>query len=226
MRKRIMAKLAVAAFLITIGSNATASLIITGVIDGPLSGGIPKAVEIYVASDIADLSVYGLGSANNGGGSDGEEFTFTAIAASAGDFIYLSFEAPGFTSFFGFAPDYTTDAMLINGNDAVELFANGVVVDVFGEITVDGSGQPWDYQDGWAYRNNDTGPDGPSFILGNWAFSGTDALDGTDTNTAAATPFPLASYSPRAANAVPEPATIAIFSFGLLGLMFSRKKFF
>jgi hypothetical protein len=50
-------------------------LVITGVVDGPLQGGTPKAIEICALTDIADLSNYGIGSANNGGGSGGEEFT-------------------------------------------------------------------------------------------------------------------------------------------------------
>jgi plastocyanin len=45
-------------------------LLISGVFDGPLPGGQPKGIELYVINDIADLSVYGVGSANNGGGSD------------------------------------------------------------------------------------------------------------------------------------------------------------
>ena len=43
-------------------------LIITAVFDGPLTGGTPKGVELYVVNNIADLSIYGLGAANNGGG--------------------------------------------------------------------------------------------------------------------------------------------------------------
>jgi len=35
-------------------------LVISGVIDGPLSGGVPKAVELFVVNDIADLSTYAL----------------------------------------------------------------------------------------------------------------------------------------------------------------------
>jgi hypothetical protein len=36
-------------------TSATASdLIITGVIDGPLTGGVPKAVEIYVVNNVAE----------------------------------------------------------------------------------------------------------------------------------------------------------------------------
>ena len=63
---------------------ATGDLVISGVVDGPLTGGIPKAIELYVVNPIADLSVHGVGSANNGGGSDGEEFTFPAASAAAG----------------------------------------------------------------------------------------------------------------------------------------------
>ena len=42
-------------------------LTLTGVIDGPLPGGTPKALELYANCNVADLSQYGLGSANNGG---------------------------------------------------------------------------------------------------------------------------------------------------------------
>ena len=61
---------------------ASAGLIVSGVIDGPVTGGLPKAIELYATSDIADLSIYGVGSANNGGGSDGEEFTLSGSASN------------------------------------------------------------------------------------------------------------------------------------------------
>lgn len=175
----------------------TSDLLITGIIDGPLSGGTPKAIELYVVNDIPDLSIYGLGAANNGGGTDGEEFSFPNDAASAGDFIYVATETTEFQNWFGFAPDYTDgSAPNINGDDAIELFLSGTVVDVFGDINVDGSGQPWDYVDGWAYREDATGPDGASFSLASWSFSGTDALDGATTNGSASTPFPTGTYTP------------------------------
>jgi hypothetical protein len=85
-------------------------LVITGVVDGPLSGGVPKAIELCVLDDIADLSDYGVGAANNGGGSDGEEFTFPPGPVSAGTFLYVASEAAGFSTFFGFAPDFTSGA--------------------------------------------------------------------------------------------------------------------
>lgn len=169
------------------------SLIITGVLDGPLSGGLPKAVEIFVTADVADLSIYGIGSANNGGGSDGEEFTFPAVAVTAGTYIYVSSEMPGFTEFMGFAPDYTTGALSVNGDDAIELFQSGVVVDLFGAVDVDGSGQPWEYLDGWAVRNPGEIAN-PDFNIAQWSFSGPNAFDGEVSNASAATPFPTASF--------------------------------
>jgi predicted extracellular nuclease/endonuclease I len=178
-----------------IGTYTSAEvLIITGVIDGPLPGGLPKAVEFYAATAIADLGVYGFGSANNGGGSDGQEYTFSG-SASKGDYIYIASEMPNFNTFFGFNPDDTNNAANINGDDAIELFKNGEVVDVFGDINTDGTGEPWEHLDGWAYRVTDTGPDGDIFVLENWMFSGPNALDGEASNASAETPFPLASFS-------------------------------
>ena len=171
-------------------------LIITGTYDGPLTGGTPKGVELYVVNNIPDLSIYGIGSANNGQGTDGEEFTFPADAATAGDFIYISTEEPNFTAFFGFAPNYTDGSMAINGDDAVELFLNGNVIDTFGDINTDGSNEPWDYLDGWAYRVDGTGPDGTTFVLTNWTYSGVNALENGATNATVDNPFPIGTYSP------------------------------
>lgn len=179
---------------VTIASPANA-LILTGVIDATLSGGTPKAIEVYVAADIADLSMYGLGSANNGGGTDGEEFTFPVMSATAGEFLYIATDSVMFNNWFGFFPNFTDNsAPNINGDDAIELFYNSNVVDVFGDINVDGTGQPWEHLDGWAYRNSSTGPDGSIFVLGSWSFSGINALDGETSNGTAAVPFPSASF--------------------------------
>ena len=196
---RLRRTLAVTLFAVTGTAAASAgsavaadgSMIITGVVDGPLSGGIPKAVEVYVQSDITDLSAFGIGSANNGGGSDGEEFTFPAGSATAGSYLYVASESPGFQAFFGFAPDYTDSAASINGDDAIELFEDGVIVDVFGDPATDGTGQAWDHLDGWAKRISVADAPTTSFDVSAWTFSGINALDGESTNASAANPFPL-----------------------------------
>lgn len=168
-------------------------LMISGVIDGPLSGGVPKAIEIFVAADTS-LEGCGFGSANNGGGSDGEEFSFPALDATAGSYIYVASESTGFQNFLGFAPDFTTSAAGINGDDAIELFCNGEVIDVFGDIDTDGSGQPWEYLDGWAYRSAGKGPS-TSFTVADWQYSGRNQLDGESSNASAEVPFPLGTHS-------------------------------
>lgn len=186
--------------MVVVGINpvqaAPNDLVISGVIDGPLSGGVPKAVEITVLNDVADLSAFGLGSANNGGASSGPDFTFPADSASAGDRIYVTTQLAGFQTFFGFAANYqSSTAVNINGDDVMELFEGTTVIDTFGVLGEDGTGKPWEYLDGWAYRVDGTGPDGSSFNLANWTFSGPNALDGESTNGTAATPFPIGTYS-------------------------------
>lgn len=185
----------ITAGILTAFSANASDLVISGVVDASLTGGLPKAVELYVVNDIADLSVYGLGSANNGGGTDGVEFTFPADSASAGSYIYVASEIDGFTEFFGYAPDYDTSAMGINGDDAVELFENEAVVDTFGDINVDGNGTAWEYLDGWAYRKDGSVANGGTFSSDNWTYSGVDALDDAATNAAATTPFPVGTFS-------------------------------
>ena len=164
-------------------------LMITGVVDGSLTGGLPKAIQVIALNDIADLSIYGIGSANNGGDGGTVEFDFPAVAVSAGTTLYIATEIDNFTSFFGFAPDFTSGAANINGDDAIELFQNGSVVDVFGDVGIDGSGQVWEYTDGWASRDPALGPS-TTFDPANWTFSGTNALDNVTTNATAPNPFP------------------------------------
>lgn len=187
-----MKKYIIAPLFAAIAPTASAELLITAVYDGPLTGGVPKGVELYAATAIDDLSLYGLGSANNGGGSDGVEFTFPGGSLVAGQRLYVASESDGFAAFMGFAPDYTSSAMSINGDDAVELFREGQRVDVFGDVDVDGSGQRWEYTDGWAYRSS--ARSGASFDPSDWQFSGINALDGAVDNASAVEPIPLGQY--------------------------------
>lgn len=172
-----------------------AQILITGVIDGPLSGGTPKAIELYVLEAIPDLSVVGIESANNGGGSSAPEMQLSG-SAQAGDFIYIASEQVNFNAFFGFEPNFTNNVASINGDDAVILYFNGNMVDCFGEADTDGTGEIWEYLDAWAYRKPGTGPDFEIFDPGNWNFSGINILDGASNNATATVPFPLKSYTP------------------------------
>ena len=164
-------------------NDVTVDLIITGIVDGPLTGGAPKAIELSALDRIDDLSIYGLGSANNGDPGGTAEFTFSG-SVNAGNYVYVASEDVEFTNFFGsdptqFGPVFTSGVALNNGDDAIELFKDssgdgftaGDVVDVFGVVGTDGTGEPWEYLDGWAYRNSFGSPS-TTFNITDWSFSG------------------------------------------------------
>ncbi|MBL4654030.1 MAG: T9SS type A sorting domain-containing protein [Flavobacteriales bacterium] len=194
----------------------SSSLMLTGVYDGPLTGGEPKGIELYAHDDIGDLSIYGIGSANNGGGTDGQEFTFPSVSVSAGAYIYVAYDSTGFADYMGFSADYTGSVSNVNGDDAFELFLNGTVIDVFGDINCDpngGSTNPtcatnvWEYLDGWAYRNNGEVNNMGVFDTLAWTFSGPNATDGCSTNSTCGSVFPNGTFTTTSNWAGPETFT-------------------
>ena len=217
-----------------LATPASGTLIITGVFDGPLPNGDPKGIELFTTAAIPDLSLYAIGTANNGGGTDGGEDVLPSVSLVAGQFYYLANRADGdFTQWFGFAPDLVSTGVNHNGDDGIELFfdATGLfaggetLIDEFGDANQDGSGTDWDTLDGWAYRNSGVGANGGSFDANNWTFSGANAWDGDDnvgggsdngTNATSSPPFPAGSY------AIPEPS-ISLLG-GLCLLVFFRRR--
>lgn len=92
---------------------------------------------MFADSDIADLSIFGLGVSNLEPGKEGMDFAFDPISVSAGEFVYLSYESTNFNNFFGFNPDITNNTLRqVRGVFGVELYKNGSVIDVFGDITI------------------------------------------------------------------------------------------
>ena len=111
-------------------------------------------------------------------------------SASAGDYLYIvnSGDTANFNTFFGNSiVPYEDGDINFNGDDAIELFENGQIIDVFGDVNTDGTGQAWEYTDGWAYRNT-TGPS-TTFVSTEWNYSGTGNLDGV-TNSVSTSPYP------------------------------------
>lgn len=175
-------------------SQAPAAMQITGVVHGGLAGA-PKALECFVLEDIDDLSEFGLGTANNGSGSAGVEWTFPPMAVQAGEFLYVSKESEIFASFFGFEADFIDDGLAcnFNGDDAIELFQNDWTIDAFGDPNLDGSGFDWEYTLGWAWRSCESMPSAV-FNGADWTVS-MGAFGASETNAAAMIPFPAGEFA-------------------------------
>lgn len=212
--------------LMTVGGSAQADLLITGVYDAPLPGGLPKGIEVYATENIPDLSVYGVETVGNGGVSNGvPDAPLPAVSLNAGDFYYLEHgDGAAFTQWFGFAPDFPLvpgSGVSHNGDDVLIIYESGVVHDQFGETGVDGTGTAWESLDGWAYRNNGATANGGSFVASNWYYSGPNAWDGDDlvddtgTNALSSPPMPIGTY-------VPEPTSLALIGLGGLAMLRRR----
>ncbi len=143
-----------------------------------------KAVHLKAQKDIADLSIYGLGVANNGGGTDGIEFTFPVMSVSEGDDILIAREQATIASYFGscissFEHIIETSSMNQNGDDAIELFEGNGVIETYGDVNVDGTGESWEYAGSWAYKLN-----------GNWVTGGLDCAAGSTSTQSSSCTYP------------------------------------
>lgn len=127
-------------------------------LDLPSAGNDGKALHLIALEDISDLSVFGIGIANNGGGSDGQEYVFESISISAGDDILLARSPDALSSYFEDCFENFEHVLQANtsighnGNDAIELFEQNQLIETFGDINSDGNGLDWEYTDSYAYK--------------------------------------------------------------------------
>jgi len=163
---------------------------------GIIQAGNIKAIELYALEDFGftENRNFGLGSANNGGGSDGQEFIID-IAAKAGDCIFVTNDTIRFKQFYGpidnnlLVQDEELEADY-NGDDAIELYENCKVIDVFGNPDQDGTGEDWEYRLGWAKRIGERLYNTTTFDPTSWQYSGVGALEDLATNQEATIPYP------------------------------------
>ena len=103
---------------ISLTAQITNDLSLQGVIDFsvPSGGTDGKAIHLVATADIADLSVFGIGVANNGGGSDGMEYSLDAVSASSGDDILVARSVEAMSAYFADCYSAFDIIMIANGN--------------------------------------------------------------------------------------------------------------
>ena len=154
-------------------------VVIQGVVDlygKTLAGGRTikaKGIQIKALSKVTDLSNFAVGIANNGGGTDGMEIdTLPKLSLKKGDSFWVVRDAVKFRVVLGdigkLNQDYVSDAKVtLSGDDAIELFFAGEVVDRFGDPDVDGTGTAWDYTGSWVARREGSQPS-KHFDVADW----------------------------------------------------------
>ena len=179
---------------LTISSQNNLELVGVLDLDVPTGGSTGKAIHVRANQNISDLSIYGIGIANNGGGTDGQEYTFPSISLNTGEEVIVCRDTAAINSYFVGCTPFNlvildNQAVITqNGDDAIELFENGVVIETFGDINVDGTGEPWEYKDSWAYKDTSGSV---TFNGINWTMGGVDCTDGSTTSISSNCPYPI-----------------------------------
>jgi hypothetical protein len=199
--------------------TAQANPIITGIVDGDLSGGNPKAIELWIDGTV-DLSLYSLERSANGGafssviaalsGTFTDQFVYLVGTSNGGEAIFDS--VFGTTGIFAPANRILSSQVNGNGNDAFRIMQGATVID-----------QVWTnditnvYVDSYMYRKDNTGPDG-GWVAGNWDIPGNATLDTLDAAGHAAA-IPFGTY------VIPEPSMVALLlvGFGIVFRFIRRK---
>lgn len=206
-----------ALFITLIAGTANADVIITGIVDGSLSGGNPKAIELYIDGTV-DFTGFDLFKSSNGG-AFGAAGDMSGLGIISDSFVYLVGNgATGLTNFqtvFGTSGDFANTFSMGNangnGDDGFQIVdAGSTVLDqVWQEDTSDF------YRDSYLYRMDGTGPEGAVWTPGNWFNLGNDTLDGmNESQIEAAVPF--GTY------VVPSPGVMTLMGLG--GLVMAGRR--
>ena len=172
--------------------TARPGVIITGILDGTLSGGCPKVIELFVTGT-ENLNYYEVWRSLNGapfGSGSGAISSMSGVFTNTFVYLVKTDHVDAFHDVFGNEGIYANMVPMgiinCNGNDGfqVRLKVGSVVVDqVWLEDATDS------YRDSYWYRKHGTGPDG-GWLPSAWETPGNDALDDLDmAGLRAAVPF-------------------------------------
>jgi hypothetical protein len=191
-----MKKMIFGIILFGIGLDVFSEVILTGIMDGTLTGGKPKAIELFITG-AEDLGGYEIWRSQNGDPFGSGSGSIASLSGTySNTFVYLvkSDHVVEFHNVFGdtgyFANVIPLSVVSGNGNEGFQ------IRDTVGDVIIDQVWQEdptYSYSDSYWYRINGTGPDG-DWLVTHWESPGNDALDGLDEEGLRAT-VPFGSYS-------------------------------
>jgi hypothetical protein len=177
-------KAVASALVLVIGWCAAArgEVMITSILDGTLTGGCPKVIELFVTGT-ENLGNYEIWRSLNGapfGSGTGSRSTMSGTFSNTFVYLVKTDHAGIFVNVWGdegiFANVVLMGIIGGNGNDGFQIRdkATYSVIDQVWEENDSDS-----YRDSYWYRNHGTGPDG-GWLLSSWRTPGNDFLDGMD----------------------------------------------
>lgn len=166
------------------GTNPIYPLIISEVAD-PGNNANARFVEIYNTGtsdvDFSNENWYLCRQAN--GSSWGSDIHLTGILKADSTMVVAN-STSNFNSAYGFDPDMASGTISGNGDDGYFLYVNGghtsgTLVDAYGEINQDGTGEAWEYKDSKAVRLYTVDSASSVWIANQWRIKPADANDMT-----------------------------------------------
>lgn len=178
-------------------NEATTEIVITGILNSVRH----YLIELYTLDDVRTMRDYGIGIKLNDSYIDHPVVPikpFPAEGMQKHQFLYVvsifAIQTGHFDNFFGFQLKNVFDGEIqemYEGDDAVCLFKNDDIVDIYGNITH--YFPSWNYNTGWAYRKKYMSPN-RVFHISEWMISGPYVMT-EGVNVENENPFPLANYT-------------------------------
>ncbi|MDQ7916249.1 T9SS type A sorting domain-containing protein [Mesonia sp. MT50] len=172
--------------------------IITMIADGDCAGGNPKVLEVY-ADGTVDFSMYSLENQTNTNTTWGNALNLADLGTLTDEFAYIYADDPAFATEFPSATNTlatSSSVMSFNGDDRMRIVldADSSVIDQFGVEGLDGTGEAWEYKDGYAKRANGTTANG-TFNVADWNYFNSD-LDGQCGTTGFENIIEIGTFTP------------------------------